>query len=155
MCDFFSGLTLKLCLAGLLGEAALPTPDMVHSKALQFLKGDEGPRVPWSRQADAWLCFLPAHLHPEAFLPGPGEAFFFTMTQYFSSLSPSSPSSPDSPTAWKDRKCLWIFGSDIIPVGLHYLTLAWCCSERVSTQIINKQSIVRNKRECDSSHTED
>ena len=43
MCDFFSGLTLRLCLAGFLGEAVLPTPDMVHTRALQFLKGDEGP----------------------------------------------------------------------------------------------------------------
>lgn len=91
MCDFFSGLTLRLCLAGLLGEAALPTPDMVHSRALQFLKGDEGPGV-WGRQAGAWLYFLPAHLHPEAFLPGPGEHSSSPST--FLVLALHSPDSP-------------------------------------------------------------
>ena len=39
MCDFFSGLTLRLCLVGLLREAILPTPDMVQHQGIAVFEG--------------------------------------------------------------------------------------------------------------------
>ena len=158
MYDFFSELTLIKAVPGWSPGGSCP-PHTRHGtqQGIAVSEGKWRTQGPLEQTSWCMVVFLACSSPSRGLLTG-------ALVRHSSSLWPSTflvlalpPLPPQTPQVHEKTGsvCLWIFGSETIPVGLHYLTLAWCCSERVSTQIINKQSIIRNRRECDSSHIED